>query len=56
MLPVEILQPQAAHLPSPEAVDGQEHQYWSRTDIMRLVAFGHGKQPPHIVPRRPQRQ
>ena len=24
--------------------------------LCRLVAFGHGEQPPHIVPRRPQRQ
>ena len=34
----------------------KQHQYWPGTDVVRLVPFGHGEQPPHIVPRWPQRQ
>ena len=56
MFPVQIIQPQTAHLPSPEAVDGEQHQYWSGTDVIRLVTFGHGEQPSHIVPRWPHWQ
>lgn len=35
MLPVEILQSQAAYFPAPEAVDGTQHQHWPAADIGR---------------------
>ena len=50
MLPVEIIQSQAAYLAIPEAIDGQQHQHRPGTDVVPLVTFGHGEQPAHIIP------
>jgi len=52
VLPVEVLQPQAADLPGSEPVDGQEHQQGTVADVRRPVSIGRRDQPPDVVPRR----
>jgi hypothetical protein len=54
MFPVQIFQTQAGHLSGPETVDGEEHQHRTGTNVIGLVALGHGEQPLYIAPRRPE--